>query len=215
MVKLHVLGGPGSGKTTLARHVSSSLAVPHYDLDQLGRKYGPHAAPLVEDVVAIARQPGWVTEGIYLFFTEPLLQAADYVVVLEVGWFTAAWRIVRRHVVASLRGTNQYPGWNGWKALFNLLRYARSYYLNQRLDTAAAERLFLAERSAMTELSDTDAVIAYTEKHAALVIPPSAQFVRLYLAVYGGKVVWVKNAAHQKRLLNLLEQSSSTRERTG
>ena len=35
MVKLHILGAPGSGKTTLAQDVSSRFHIPHYDLDKV------------------------------------------------------------------------------------------------------------------------------------------------------------------------------------
>lgn len=31
-MKIHIIGGPGSGKTTLARQLSEELRIPHYDL---------------------------------------------------------------------------------------------------------------------------------------------------------------------------------------
>lgn len=197
-MKLHILGGAGSGKTTFAHLVASRCHVPHYDLDQLGRKHGPHAAPLVADAFVIAQQPSWVTEGIYLLFTDPLLEQADYIVLLDVGWPTAAWRIIRRHIANTVRGTNQYPG---WKALWALLRYARAYYLNRRPDTAEAVRLWLQDGSALVEPRTADNVIMYTERHSALVIPPTAQFVHQYLERYKNKVVVVKNNADRDRLL--------------
>ncbi len=200
-MNLHLLGGPGSGKTTLARAVATWLQVPHYDLDLLGRKHGPHAAPLVADLFVIAEQPGRVTEGIYLFFTEPLLQQADAIVLLDVEWRTAAWRIIRRHVAANVRGTNQYPGWNGWKALWALLRYARSYYLDRRPDMAEAVRLWLEDGSALIEPRTANEVITYTERHSALVGPPTGQFVRQYLKRYTHKLIVVKNNADRARLL--------------
>src|SRR5690348_9244433 len=83
MAKIHILGGSGSGKTTLARHLSSLLHVPHYDLDAIGLEKG---LVTEEDAFVIAVQPAWVSEGVYLIFTEPLLYAANVIVLLEVSW---------------------------------------------------------------------------------------------------------------------------------
>jgi adenylate kinase family enzyme len=58
MARIHILGGPGSGKTTLAQGLSSRLHIPHYDLDKLYWQ--------IENAMATAEQPAWITEGIYL-----------------------------------------------------------------------------------------------------------------------------------------------------
>src|SRR5258708_2097700 len=117
----------GSGKATLAAALSSRFHVPHYELDQLGRKNGMRSAAYVEDALALVKQPGWVTEGIDLIWIDPLLHQADYIVLLEVSWPVAAWRILRRHISKSLAGTNPYPT----KLLFPFLKDTRRYSLNK------------------------------------------------------------------------------------
>lgn len=128
--KVHIIGGAGSGKTTLARRLSARLRAPAYDLDRVAYANGAGAkqgeADRRRDVRQIVAQPCWVTEGIYLWWVDDLLNAADVILWLDIPWRVAAWRIVRRHVVASLRGSNQHPGWR------NLLRFVfatRRYYL--------------------------------------------------------------------------------------
>ena len=34
-MKIHIIGGPGSGKTYLANELSGNLGIPHFDLDEL------------------------------------------------------------------------------------------------------------------------------------------------------------------------------------
>ena len=110
--KIHIVGGAGSGKTTLAKRITEKLGYPGYDLDQIGwSKNGkiPLSSRL-EGVEQILAQPQWVTEGIYLWWTEKLFEQADLIVWLDLPYRLAAWRIIKRHVQASLKGDNPHAG---------------------------------------------------------------------------------------------------------
>jgi|GEM_PF-1259868 len=204
MTKIHVLGGSGSGKTTLARHLSSLLHIPHYDLDAIGLEKG---LVTEEDAFAIAGQPGWISEGVYLIFTEPLLYAADAIVLLEVPWPLALWRIIRRYITRSLHGTNPYPGLDGIKLLFQLLDYPRKYALNKaRDDTTLAEcmRKYLEEQKGRLDPPTPESVSRDVEKYLSISVPPTAEFVYKYLEKYREKVFIVRNRAERKRLMEFL-----------
>jgi adenylate kinase family enzyme len=135
---VHIIGGPGSGKSTLARQLGLQLGAEVVELDQVA--YGPGGAKRtlaersasVRDILA---RPVWITEGIYLWWIEDLLCCADVIVWLDVSFRLAAWRIVTRHVRASLAGTNQHPG---LRRLLAFLRGTYRYYAEPLSEAPAA-----------------------------------------------------------------------------
>ncbi len=202
-MKIHILDGPGSGKTTLAQELSEKFHIPHFDLEQIGWRRGDQSVAYIEEATTIAEQPDWITEGIFLMWTDPLLYHADYIILLDVSWPVAAWRIIVRHIVKSLRGTNHYPG---IKLLFNFLKSTRRYYKDKvSADTPEAKlmRLYFEEHDETVALPDAEALLMCLEKYKAA-FPFGAEFTRLYLAKYKEKVFVVKNNDERKRLLKYL-----------
>lgn len=205
MLKISIIGSPGSGKTTLAESLSDELCIPHHDLDKIGWKNGMQWTAYVDDAIAIAEQSGWIAEGNFVVWTDPLFYQADYIVHLEIPWPVAAWRIVSRHISKSLHGINPYPGIDGLKALFKLLKDTRKYCLDKvQSDPAVAQsvRLYIKEHEADTALADAE-TLAIRMERCIHDIPFTADFVRMYLEKYQEKVFLVRNDADRERLLEL------------
>src|SRR6266851_5264718 len=94
-----------------------------------------------------------------------------------------AWRILRRHISKSLRGTNQYPG---IKSLFMFLKDTHDYCLNQ-CSSATAKSIgrYLEEHGESAEPLDAERLLARLEKYGVEIAQaPTAEFVRRYLEKY-------------------------------
>jgi hypothetical protein len=114
--RILIVGGVGTGKTTLARKIADASNVPVYHLDdvyRVGGGNGPIRPPAERSatVASIVLSPRWVAEGVHLGWTSPLMEAADAIVWLDhVSWRQASRRIVRRFVSGALAEARRQKG---------------------------------------------------------------------------------------------------------
>jgi adenylate kinase family enzyme len=147
-MKVHVIGPSGAGKTTLARELGERLGLPVYPLDPIAFTDAHWSIrPLADKARAvreILQQPGWVTEGGHVGWTEPLLDAADDIIWLDVPLLTT----VRRRT-QGLHGRQLFLEtpqiW--WQVRWYLRRYRADQDID-RLPSASAIRHFLRPRMA-------------------------------------------------------------------
>ncbi|HEV2074358.1 MAG TPA: AAA family ATPase [Thermomicrobiales bacterium] len=129
VMRVHIVGGPGSGKTTLTRSLARECSLPLCELDTVAYEHGAGAKRSLDlrlaDVVAVSRQDTWITEGIFLGWTDELFDRADAIIWLDLPWHLAAWRILLRHARASRVGANPHQG---LRRLGPFLLDARRYY---------------------------------------------------------------------------------------
>ena len=90
-MKIHIIGGSGSGKTYLAENLSKKYGIRHYDLDDLqwdndADTYGvkrskEERGELLEEIL---KEPEWIIEGVYYKWVSEAFAAADVIYVLNV-----------------------------------------------------------------------------------------------------------------------------------
>ncbi len=130
--RIFVTGGPASGKTTVARRLGPALDLPVFELDTMLLDADARGVPFEKaynDVISnILATEAWVAEGAYLEWAEPLLRRAELILRMEVSWRKASYRIISRHIKASVTRTNRFPGWG---RLYRFWRWSYRYYMNQ------------------------------------------------------------------------------------
>ena len=131
-MKIHIIGGPGSGKTYLAKRLSLELGIPHYDLDDLqwdnqSSTYGTKRDPIERDELLhdILQKEDWIIEGVYYAWCSQCFADADKIYLLEVSRRTYRFRVIRRFIRRKLRiekGKKE-----TLKSLHALLKWADKY----------------------------------------------------------------------------------------
>lgn len=103
-LRIHIIGAPGSGKTTLAKKLATALACPLTELDDIfwmneSGTYGlkrPESERMTKLSACIA-PPSWIMEGIYYKWLSSSFAAADYILVLQPPQWLCLYRMVHRH----------------------------------------------------------------------------------------------------------------------
>src|SRR5205823_4693127 len=136
--RLHTTGGPGSGKPTAGRRIATELHLPFHELDQILIDMGWDMARAVEENTAdaIATGDAWLSEGAYFGWAQPLVDRAELVVLLDLPWRVASYRIITRYFKAELARSNQHHGLRRLKSFWT---WSRRYYRDTNAPTLNSE----------------------------------------------------------------------------
>jgi adenylate kinase family enzyme len=145
--RVHIIGGPGSGKSYAALALSARLGVPAYDLDDLfwdpaapTRSVKAQGAVRDQQLADIVAREGWIIEGVYYGWLAPSLAAADVIIALTPPVRVRHWRVLKRFVLRKL-GLLPRKKWESLASLWRLLRWSHAYdlqHLNPARDAVRA-----------------------------------------------------------------------------
>lgn len=170
MKQIHIIGGPGSGKSYLARKLCAALNVPLCELDDLfwandQETYGNRAEPAERDnkLRQFISSDGWIVEGVYYAWVSDSFERADAIVVLSPGPLVRDFRILRRFVLRKL-GFQQSAKKETVSSLVALIRWNHSYDRNNLV--ASLEHL-QAHESKVHTFRTADQAAAFVMKYSS------------------------------------------------
>lgn len=153
-MKIRIIGGPGSGKTFLAKKKEEELSIPHFDLDDLqwdnkADSYGIKRDPQEREELLekILLREDWIIEGVYYKWCSKTIENADVIYVLEVPKYKYRFRILKRFIRRKLgleKGKRE-----TLKSLYKLLVWADKY---SREDLPEIRKLLKPYYSKVVEL---------------------------------------------------------------
>jgi adenylate kinase family enzyme len=137
IIKIHIIGGAGSGKSYISALLSTKFNIPHYDLDDIfwdneADVYGVKASEEQRDqkLKELVSHDSWIIEGVYRSWIEPSFSTADKIIVLMPPLSVQEARIWKRYeervsgvVVSKKRETLE--------GVKNLLEWNKKYNLER------------------------------------------------------------------------------------
>ncbi|CCN80878.1 conserved hypothetical protein [Vibrio nigripulchritudo SFn27] len=103
--KIHIIGGPGSGKTYSAKKLQQTSDLTAYDLDRVFWDQSQDSYVRASEEMRtkklqkILANESWIIEGVYYKWLEESFQKADIIVILNPPLFKRQWRILKRFLV--------------------------------------------------------------------------------------------------------------------
>jgi adenylate kinase family enzyme len=138
--RIHVVGSPGSGKTTLGREIGTRLDIPHIELDVLFWRPEWQQSE-IEDFRRRVREAlageAWVVDGNYSQVRPVVWERVELVVWLDYHLRVCFWRVLMRTFGRVFTGE---PLWHGNRETFgraflsqdSLLLYVLKTYRRRR-----------------------------------------------------------------------------------
>jgi adenylate kinase family enzyme len=143
--KILIIGGIGSGKTTLANKLSKILKIKSYELDNIAykrRDIHEKNKPSVRDkkVKSILKRKKWIVEGFYSrLWTYPFYRKADIVIILNMKTSISKQRLIRRFLKRKFSPKKQKDVNQSFKRMISLVKYIDEYprkYFQMQKETA-------------------------------------------------------------------------------
>ncbi|WP_249872649.1 AAA family ATPase [Oceanobacillus saliphilus] len=100
--RIHIIGSVGSGKTTLAKMLSTQLHIPCYELDNVvWERFKTGDIKRTDEkrdeyLNTIINSDNWIVEGVHHKWVFPCFQNADVILFLDTRLSTRRLRIIKR-----------------------------------------------------------------------------------------------------------------------
>ncbi|WP_410982582.1 AAA family ATPase [Bacillus cereus] len=161
--KIHIIGSVGSGKTTLARELSSQLNIPHYELDNVVWRRTKNGdvrnTPKERDeqLYNIVHSNAWIIEGAHHTWVLQSFQKADLIIFLDVSVAKRKSRIIKRFMLQllNLEKANYTPTFEMFMKMF---KWTNDFEKNSKIEILNMlrqheDKLYILKDNTESELS--------------------------------------------------------------
>lgn len=103
--KIHIIGGPGSGKTYLSKKLELISDLTAFDLDEVFWDQSQNSYIRAteeardEKLNSIMSNKQWIIEGVYYKWLDESFRESDLIVILKTPLIKRQWRILKRFVL--------------------------------------------------------------------------------------------------------------------
>ena len=104
-MKIHIIGGSGTGKSYISEKICQQYSISHFDLDDIfwdntAESYGTKM-PIdkrIERLRTILKNDDWIIEGVFYDWLSDSFSSADYIFILKTSPFIFNSRIIKRFI---------------------------------------------------------------------------------------------------------------------
>ena len=129
--KIHIIGSVGSGKTTLAKSLSTRYNLPHHELDNVvwQRTHTGDIRRSEEErneyLQSIIKADSWIIEGVHYGWVAESFGKADMIIFLDISYGKRKYRIIKRFILQKLglEKANYAPTFKIFRKMFIWNRY--------------------------------------------------------------------------------------------
>ncbi len=104
-LKIHIIGGAGSGKSFLSRELSADLGIDSYELDNIfwdnaAQGFNKKATESIRDLELqkILTKDAWIIEGVYFRWLYQSFFDSDVIIVLVPNIWIQNYRLIKRFI---------------------------------------------------------------------------------------------------------------------
>ena len=140
MAKVYIVGSVGSGKTTLAKKLSSELDIKHYELDDVTWEYNPSGddrkrsdEEILEIFSSILNKKDWIIENVGKDIYNAGFDKADTIIYLKIRKINLYKQIVFRWIKQKLK-IEKSPMKPSLKVLRQMLKWADKELKSSKLN---------------------------------------------------------------------------------
>lgn len=152
IMRIHIIGGCGSGKTYIAKRLSKELGIEHYQTDNLvwdrsdPNNHIKYPKSIRDELLQnIILQDSWIVEGVHQEWVHSSFAEADYIFIIKPSLFIRNRRTLTRFIKTRL-GMEERNYTQDIKNLLVMFRWNRDFERKKIYDILEATSRFAEKR---------------------------------------------------------------------